>query len=60
VNELDSLIAELEGVAARLRTEELGPDEAAQLVDRCAELAASIGSGLDAEAREAQGQERLL
>jgi hypothetical protein len=60
VNDLDSLIQELEGVAQRLRTEQLEPEEAAQLVDRCAELAARIGSGLDAEARETEGQERLL
>jgi hypothetical protein len=60
MNELDGLIAELEDVALRLRGGELEPDEAAQLVDRCAELAARIGSGLDAAARETEGQERLL
>jgi hypothetical protein len=60
VNDLDSLILELEGIAQRLRAEELRPEEAAQLVDRCAELAARIGSGLDAEARDTEGQERLL
>jgi hypothetical protein len=60
MSDLDSLIEELEGVAQRLRTGELDPDEAAQLVDRCAELAARIGSGLDTEARETEGQERLL
>ena len=60
MNPLDALIDELEAVAQRLRTEELGPDEAAQLVDRCAELAGRIGSGLDAAARETEGQERLL
>jgi hypothetical protein len=60
VNDLDALIAELEDVAQRLRSGEVDPDEAAQLVDRCAELAGRIGSGLDAAARETEGQERLL
>jgi exonuclease VII small subunit len=61
--ELDALIEELEAIAARLRSGQLGPDEAAALVERCAELAARIGSGLDAAGREAshgEGQERLL
>jgi hypothetical protein len=60
VNELDELIAGLEEIAQRLRTGQLDPDEAAQLVDRCAELAGRVGSGLDAAARETEGQERLL
>jgi hypothetical protein len=60
VNPLDALIDELEDVAARLRAGNLDPDDAAQLVDRCAELAGRIGSGLDAAARETEGQERLL
>ena len=60
MNDLDALIEELEGVAERLRSGQLEPGEAAQLVDRCAELATRIGSGLDAEARETEGQERLL
>ena len=60
---LDDLIAELESVAVRLREGGVEPDEAAELVDRCAELAARIGGELDAESRsasEAEGQERLL
>jgi hypothetical protein len=60
VNPLDTLIEELEEVAQRLRAGDLDPDEAAQLVDRCAELAGRLGSGLDAAARETEGQERLL
>jgi len=60
VSELDGLIDELESGAQRLRAGELDPDEAARLVDRCAELAARVGTGLDAEARETEGQERLL
>jgi hypothetical protein len=60
VNALDALIEELEEVAQRLRAGDLDPNEAAQLVDRCAELAGRLGSGLDAAARETEGQERLL
>jgi hypothetical protein len=61
--ELDALIDELESTAARLRSGRLEADAAAELVERCAELAARIGSGLDAAGREAshgEGQERLL
>jgi hypothetical protein len=61
--ELDELVAELESAAERLRSESLDPAQAAELVERCAELATRIGAGLDAAGRssgEAQGQERLL
>ena len=62
---LESLVDELEAAAARLRSEELEPEEAAAVVERCAELAARIGAELDAESRAASqapaaGQERLL
>ena len=57
---LDGLVRELEDVAARLRSGSVAPEEAAQLVERCAELAARVGSELDARSREAEGQERLL
>ena len=60
---LDELVGELETVATRLRSGELSAEEAGELVERCAELAARIGSELDAEGRaadEAAGQERLL
>ena len=59
---MNELARELEELAARLRSGELSPDEAAQAVERCAELAARLGSELDAAARDAehQGQERLL
>jgi hypothetical protein len=60
MNSLDALIEELEQVALRLRSGDVDPEEAAVLVDRCAELAGRIGSGLDAAARETEGQERLL
>jgi hypothetical protein len=60
---LDRLIEELETVASRLKQGDLEPREAAELVERCAELAAGIGGELDAESRsasETEGQERLL
>ncbi len=63
---LDELIRELEGSAARLRAGELDATAAAELVERCAELAGLVGAELDRAGREAdeedaaQGQERLL
>jgi len=64
-DELDAQVAELERAAARLRAEEMEPEEAAELVERCAELAARAGSALDREADARAGdadpgQERLL
>ena len=64
--ELDILVRELEDAAARLRAGGLDADEAAALVERCAELAGRTGSELDRVAREADreppagGQEQLL
>ncbi len=63
--EADSLIAELEDTAARLRRGDLGVDEAAALVERCADLAARLGAELERAARRAEaepplGQETLL
>ena len=63
MSEIDSLVRELEEAAARLRSGELDAAGAAELVERCAELAARIGAELDAQSRtaaEAEGQERLL
>ena len=60
---LETLSQELESVAAKLRAGDVDADEAASLVERCAELAGEIGSELDAERRgaaESEGQERLL
>ena len=60
---LEQLVARLEEAAARLRAGKLEPADAAQLVERCAELAGRIGAGLEADSRaasEAEGQERLL
>jgi hypothetical protein len=64
--ELDAAIRELEDAARELRTPELAPDRAAELVDRCAEIAARIGATIDDMARDVErgtqsaGQERLL
>ncbi len=63
MSELDAAIEELERAAARLRAEEIDPDEAAELVERCAQLATEVGAALDrraAGAAESAGQERLL
>jgi exonuclease VII small subunit len=60
---LEQLSEELEAVAERLRAGEVDPDEAADLVERCAELAARLGAEVDSRARsasETEGQERLL
>jgi hypothetical protein len=60
---LEDMAHELEQAAARLRAGELDSDEAAELVERCAELAGRLGAEVDAESRaatESQGQERLL
>src|SRR5215211_1439167 len=66
VNQPDSLTAlaeELEAVADKLRADAVDADEAADLVERCAETAARLGAEIDARARgaaESEGQERLL
>jgi hypothetical protein len=63
VSDADALSRELEEIAARLRSGDIEPAEAAELVERCAELAGRIGAELDAQSRaatEAEGQERLL
>jgi hypothetical protein len=60
---------ELERAAARLRSGEAAGEEAAALVERCAELAGRISEALEQEARgvtaelpfdDAPEQERLL
>ena len=64
--ELDGLVAELDETATRLRAGSLEPAEAADLVERCAQLAGRIGSELDRAARAAErdtpgdGQRQLL
>jgi hypothetical protein len=64
--ELDAAIRELEESARELRAPDVARDRAAELVDRCAEIAATIGVELDRAAREIEreapdaSQERLL
>ena len=62
---IDELVGELERAAARLRQGDLDQGEAAQLVERCADLANRVGAQLEREARdsaagEPPGQEQLL
>ena len=64
--DLDAAIRELEEAALELRSDDIDSERAAALVDRCAEIAVTIGSELDRVARESEraapdsGQERLL
>jgi hypothetical protein len=58
--QVDLLAAELERAAERLRSGEIEPAEAAELVERCAQLAAQLGSELDRRAAGDGGQEQLL
>ena len=60
---LEGLAAELESIADKLRSEAIDGDEAAELVERCADLAQRIAAEIDAGSRSAvedAGQERLL
>jgi len=66
VSDLDKAIRELEESAAQLRAGEMDAVQAAELVERCADLAARVGAELDRAGREAErdapaeGQEQLL
>ena len=65
MSELESIARELEQAATRLREEGIDGDEAADLVERCAELATRAGQELEREARatpggDQPGQETLL
>lgn len=53
---LDASIAELEQAAERLRSADLDPHEAAELVERCAELAARCGGDLERASRAAAAE----
>ena len=50
---LAALAEELEAVADKLRAEAVDADEAADLVERCAEIAARLGAEIDSQARGA-------
>jgi hypothetical protein len=58
----DAAVAELQRAAERLRSDDIEPEEAAELVERCAQLAAEVGAALDRQAAAAppSDQERLL
>ena len=65
MSELESIARELEQAAERLRDQQVDAAEAADLVERCAELASRAGQELEREARatpggEQPGQETLL
>jgi hypothetical protein len=66
VSDLDKAIRELEESAAQLRAGDMDAVQAAELVERCAELAAHVGAELDRAGRDAErdapaeGQEQLL
>ena len=61
---IEDLVKELEQAAHQLRSGELDSAAAAELIERCAELAARLGSELEALARKGEGgspgQETLL
>jgi hypothetical protein len=62
---MEVLAGELEAAAEQLRSGELDAEQAAEVVERCAELAARLGSEVERIAREARteappGQETLL
>ena len=52
---LSALAEELEAVADKLRAEAIDADEAADLVERCAEIAARLGAEIDSRARRWSG-----
>ena len=52
---LDDLVRELEQAAKQLRSQELDSAAAADLIERCAELAARLGGELEALARKGEG-----
>ena len=58
--EVASLATALEQAAERLRSGEIEPAEAADLVERCAQIATQLGAELDRHASGDGGQEQLL
>jgi len=61
---LEDLVKELEGAAEQLRSGDLDSAAAADLIERCADLAARLGSELEQRLRSGEGgspgQETLL
>jgi hypothetical protein len=64
MSDLQDLVRQLEDAAAQLRGGELDSAQAADLIERCADLAARLGAELEALARKGEGgspgQETLL
>ena len=56
---LTALAEELEAVADKLRADAVDADEAADLVERCAEIAARLGAEIDSRARGASDSEEI-
>jgi hypothetical protein len=61
---LEDLVRELEQAAEKLRSGDLDSAQAADLIERCADLAARLGGELEARLRSGEGgspgQETLL
>jgi hypothetical protein len=61
---LEDLVRELEGAAEQLRSGDLDSAAAADLIERCADLAARLGAELEQRLRSGEGgspgQETLL
>ncbi|HEX2409662.1 MAG TPA: hypothetical protein VHJ39_00730 [Solirubrobacteraceae bacterium] len=53
-DQLGRIVERLERAAAELRSGDLPPERAADLVDECARLAAEAGAELDREVRAAE------
>jgi hypothetical protein len=64
MSDLQDLVRQLEDAATQLRGGELDSAQAADLIERCADLAARLGAELEALARKGEGgspgQETLL
>jgi hypothetical protein len=64
MSDLQDLVRQLEDAATQLRSGDLDSAAAADLIERCAELAARLGAELEALARKGEGgspgQETLL
>jgi hypothetical protein len=56
MSDLDQIVTELRRAAERLRSGEPSDEEAAALVERCAELAAQVGADLERRARDARSE----
>jgi hypothetical protein len=55
LDDLQELTDRLRDAATRLRDDSLSPDDAAELIEMCARLAAEAGAELDRRSRAAAG-----